>query len=185
MSSTTFGVIIGNRGFFPDILARDGREEILRVLGQEGYKAICLTSQDTKFGSVETLQDARKCADLFKTHREEIDGVLVSLPNFGDEKNIANALRMSGLSVPVLVQAFPDEPNRMQLAARRDSFCGKISVCNNLWQYGIPYSLTQLHTVAPASESFKSDLGSFAATSRIVKGLRSHFKTLYKGLILQ
>jgi L-fucose isomerase-like protein len=52
---TTFGVIIGNRGFFPDILARDGREEILRVLEKEGYGSVCLTPQDTKFGSVETL----------------------------------------------------------------------------------------------------------------------------------
>jgi len=173
MSPTTVGVIIGNRGFFPDILARDGRDEVLRVLDQEGYKTVCLKPQDTKFGSVETLQDARKCADLFKQHRDEIDGILVSLPNFGDERAVANSIRMSGLDVPVLVQAFPDEPNKMQLATRRDSFCGKISVCNNLWQYGIRFSLTSLHTAAPASDSFKSDLKTFAATCRIVKGLKN------------
>ncbi|HXW15742.1 MAG TPA: fucose isomerase, partial [Terriglobia bacterium] len=119
MSKTaTFGVIIGNRGFFPDILARDGREEILRVLEGEGYGSVCLTPADTKFGSVETLQDANKCADLFRKHREEIDGVLVSLPNFGDERGVANSLRASGLDVPVLVQAFPDEPHKMLLATR-------------------------------------------------------------------
>jgi L-fucose isomerase-like protein len=129
---TTFGVIIGNRGFFPDVLARDGREEILRVLEKEGYGSICLTPQDTKFGSVETLQDARKCADLFRQHSGEIDGVLVSLPNFGDERGVANSVRMSGLDVPVLIQAFPDEPHKMLMGGRRDSFCGKISVCNNL-----------------------------------------------------
>jgi L-fucose isomerase-like protein len=173
MSLTTVGVIIGNRGFFPDILARDGRDEMLRALEQEGYKTVCLKPQDTKFGSVETLQDARKCADLFKQHRDEIDGILVSLPNFGDERAVANSIRMSGLDVPVLVQAFPDEPNKMQLATRRDSFCGKISVCNNLWQYGIRFSLTSLHTAAPASDSFKSDLKTFAATCRIVKGLKN------------
>ena len=71
--------------------------------------AVCLTPQDTKFGSVETLADATKCADLFRQHRDEIDGVLVSLPNFGDERGVANSLRMSGLDVPVLIQAFPDE----------------------------------------------------------------------------
>ncbi len=173
MSPTTFGVIIGNRGFFPAALARDGREEILRVLEQEGFKTVCLGPQDTKFGSVETLQDARRCADLFKNHREEIDGVVVSLPNFGDEKSVANALRMSGLEAPVLVQAFPDEPNKMLMGGRRDSFCGKISVCNNLWQYGIRFSLTTLHTVAPASDSFKADLKTFAATCRMVRGLKS------------
>ncbi len=172
MDKTTFGVIIGNRGFFPDVLARDGREAILSALAQEGFQAICLTPQDTKHGSVETLQDARKCADLFKKHREEIDGIVVSLPNFGDEKSVANALRFSGLSVPVLVQAFPDEPGKMLMGGRRDSFCGKISVCNNLWQYGIRFTLTSLHTVAPNADSFKADLRSFAATCRVVRGLQ-------------
>jgi L-fucose isomerase-like protein len=173
MASTTFGVIIGNRGFFPDILARDGRDEILRVLEQEGYGAVCVTPQETKHGSVETLQDARRCADLFKQHRDEISGILVSLPNFGDEKSVANTLRASGLDVPVLVQAFPDEPAKMLMGGRRDSFCGKISVCNNLWQYGIRYSLTTQHTVAPSSESFRAELKGFAATCRIVKGLKN------------
>ena len=170
---TTFGVIIGNRGFFPDVLARDGREEVLRVLEKEGYGAVCLTPEDTKYGSVETLQDATKCSDLFRKHREEIDGVLISLPNFGDERGAANSLRMAGLDVPVLIQAFPDEPHKMLMGGRRDSFCGKISVCNNLWQYGIKFTLTSGHTSAPASPAFLSDLKSFAATCRIVKGLKN------------
>ncbi len=173
MDSLTVGVIVGNRGFFPDVLARDGREEILRVLKQEGYKSICLTPQDTKFGSVETLQDARKCADLFSQHRDEIDGILVSLPNFGDERGVANTIRMSGLDTPVLVQAFPDEPEKMLMGGRRDSFCGKISVCNNLWQYGIHFTLTSQHTMAPGSDSFRADLKAFAATCRVVKGLKN------------
>ncbi len=173
MSPTTFGVIIGNRGFFPAVQARDGRDEVLHVLEQEGYKAVCLTPQDTKFGSVETLQDARKCADLFKKHAAAIDGIVVSLPNFGDEKSVANTIRMSGLELPILVQAYPDEPHKMLMGGRRDSFCGKISVCNNLWQYGIRFSLTTQHTVSAASDSFKSDLKAFAATCRIVKGLKN------------
>jgi L-fucose isomerase-like protein len=143
------------------------------VLQQEGYEAVCLTPQETKHGSVETLQDAQRCADLFKQHRDEISGILVSLPNFGDEKSVANTLRMSGLDVPVLVHAFPDEPGKMLMGGRRDSFCGKISVCNNLWQYGIRYSLTARHTVAPASEDFRADLRSFAGTCRVVKGLKN------------
>jgi L-fucose isomerase-like protein len=173
MSATTFGVIIGNRGFFPDVLARDGREEMLQVLQQAGYQTVCLTPQDTKHGSVETLQDARKCADLFRQHREEIDGVIVSLPNFGDERGVANSLRMAGLDVPVLVQAFPDEPEKMLMGGRRDSFCGKISVCNNLWQYGIHYTLTSQHTSSPKSDLFGRDLKAFAATCRILKGLKN------------
>jgi L-fucose isomerase-like protein len=172
MSKTTFGVIIGNRGFFPALLARDGREEVVGVLQREGYGTVCLTPEDTRNGVVETLQDARRCADLFKQHREEIDGVVVSLPNFGDEKSVANTLRLAELDVPVLVQAYPDEPHKMLMGARRDSFCGKISVCNNLWQYRIRYSLTARHTVAPSSDAFRADLESFAGTCRVVKGLK-------------
>jgi L-fucose isomerase-like protein len=173
MEETTLGVIIGNRGFFPDVLARDGRDEILRVLGEQGYKTICLTPEETKFGVVESLQDARKCADLFKKHAGEIDGIVVSLPNFGDERGVANSIRMSGLNVPVLIQAFPDATDKMLMGGRRDSFCGKISACNNLWQYGIKYTLTKLHTVAPSSKEFKADLSAFAATCRIVRGMHN------------
>ncbi len=167
---STFGVIIGNRGFFPDVLARDGREEILRVLAEQGHKAFCLTPEQSKFGSVETFADARHCADLFRSHSDEIDGVLVSLPNFGDERAIADTLRLARLNVPVLVQATPDAPGKMTIAHRRDSFCGKMSACNNLKQYGIPYSLTTLHTVALSSAEFKKDLEWFSGVCRVVKG---------------
>ncbi len=172
MRKTTLGVIVGNRGFFPKHLCDTGRAEILRVLAEEGIDAVALGVEDTPHGSVETLRDAEKCAALFRQHREAIDGVLVTLPNFGDERAVANTLRLSGLSVPVLVQAFPDEADKMTVADRRDSFCGKMSVCNNLKQYGILYTLTSLHTVSPESASFRQDLRRFAATCRIVRGVR-------------
>lgn len=169
---TTFGVIVGNRGFFPSELCESGRETILGVLEDEGYKSIALSPSDTPYGSVETYEEAKACAELFRAHREEIDGIIVTLPNFGDEGAIANALRLADLNVPVLVQAFPDELGNMDIDHRRDSFCGKISACNNLSQYGIPYSLTTLHTVDPESSSFRQDLHDFAATCRVVNGVR-------------
>jgi L-fucose isomerase-like protein len=168
----TLGVIVGNRGFFPGELCEEGRKEILKVLEEEGIKAILLSPDETSYGSVESLSDAHKCADLFKKHRDEIDGVLVTLPNFGDERAVANTLRWAELDVPVLVHAFPDEPGSMTIANRRDAFCGKMSVCNNLRQYGIKYSLTSLHTVAPQTESFRQDLRKFATTCKIVSGLK-------------
>jgi L-fucose isomerase-like protein len=171
-TKVTLGVIIGNRGFFPDHLADDGRKEVLKVLEEEDIEAVALTPEDTKFGTVETLEDAVKCAELFKNNREEIQGVLVSLPNFGDERGVANTLKMAGLGVPVLVQAYPDDPSMMDLANRRDSFCGKMSVCNNLKQYGIDYSLTELHTVSPSSDEFRKDLRRFVSVCRVVGGLR-------------
>jgi len=172
MEKPNLGLIVGNRGFFPDHLCETGRQTVLKVLAEEGINVIALTPEDTPFGSVESLTDAEKCAALFKEHRDEIDGVLVTLPNFGDERGVANALRMSGLDVPVLVHAFPDEADKMTVADRRDSFCGKMSVCNNLKQYGIPFTLTTLHTVTPDSESFRQDLRQFVGTCRVVRGLR-------------
>jgi len=169
----TLGVIVGNRGFFPTHLCEDGRAKILKVLADAGIKAIALTPEDSPYGSVESLEEARKCADLFRAHRDEIDGVLVTLPNFGDERAIANALRWAELDVPVLVHAFPDEVAKMDLANRRDSFCGKMSACNNLKQYGIKYSITSLHTVDPESDSFRADLEKFAGVCRVVGGLKN------------
>ena len=173
MKTPTLGVIVGNRGFFPDHLCDTGRKTILDLLAREGIKAIALTPEDTKFGSVESLSDAEKCAALFKQHREEIVGILVTLPNFGDERAVANVLRWAGLDVPVLVHAFPDDMLNMTIADRRDSFCGKMSVCNNLRQYGIKFTLTSLHTVDPQSESFLSDLRRFISTCQVIDGLHN------------
>lgn len=168
----TLGVIIGNRGFFPTHLCESGRKTILEVLEKNGFDVVILPESSRQSGTVESLADAQACADLFKEHREKIDGILVTLPNFGDERAVANTIRFSGLNVPVLIHAFNDDAKRMTIADRRDSFCGKMSVCNNLRQYGIKYSLTSLHTVDPTSDSFKSDLTKFASVCRIVKGLR-------------
>src|SRR4029079_10056828 len=143
------GIIVGNRGFFPAHLCESGRRDILRVLEEEGIKAVTLPPDATKFGAVESLSDAQKCADLSNAHRDEIDGILVTLPNFGDERAVANTLRWANLGVPVLVHAFADEGDKMSIQFRRDSFCGKMSVCNNLRQYGVPYSLTTRHTMPP------------------------------------
>ena len=151
----TLGIIVGNRGFFPGHLARTGRQDMIAALTAKGIKAVCLEESDSQHGAVETYQEAAKCAELFKKHREEISGIIVTLPNFGDERAIANTLRLADLRVPVLVQATPDAPSRMTITDRRDSFCGKMSACNNLAQYGIPYSLTTLHTEAPNSETFQ------------------------------
>jgi L-fucose isomerase-like protein len=172
MSEATLGLVVGNRGFFPDHLCEAGRADAIRVLQEEGIEVVALGPDDTPFGSVETLQDAEKCAELFKVHRDEINGILVTLPNFGDERGVANAIRLAGLNVPVLMQATPDEVGKMAITDRRDSFCGKMSACNNLRQYGIPYTLTALHTVALNSESFRQDVRQFAATCRVVDGLK-------------
>jgi len=172
-AKSTFGLIIGNRGFFPDHLAKSGREEMIQVLSSAGIEVVVLNPEQSKHGAVETHEEAKRCAALFRAVSDRVEGVIVSLPNFGDERAIADTLRLASLNVPVLIQATPDTPSKMGIAHRRDSFCGKMSACNNLKQYGIPYSLTTLHTVSPNSGEFKKDLEWFAGVCRIVKGLKN------------
>src|SRR6202022_2718796 len=105
----TMGVIIGNRGFFPDQLAKVGREEMIQALAQAGIDCVVLGPEESKHGAVETHEEAKRCAALFQKNREKIDGVIVSLPNFGDERAIADTMRLARLDVPVLVQATPDD----------------------------------------------------------------------------
>ncbi len=168
----TFGIVVGNRGFFPDHLAKSGREEMIAALKAAGYEAVCLTPEESKCGAVESRAEAKACAELFRKSAAAIDGIIVTLPNFGEERGVAEAVRMANLNVPLLIQATPDSVGKMTIADRRDSFCGKMSSCNNLKQFGIPYSLTTLHTEAPDSDVFRKDLDWFAAVCRVVKGLR-------------
>lgn len=169
-----FGVIIGTRAYFNSELAKDVKEQLLKVLEEQGYEYIILPEDATPTGSssIETLEDGTKCAKLFREHRDEIDGIIVSLPNFGYEIGIINAISRAELNVPVLVQACDDENDKVDLDSRRDAFCGKISVCNNLYQYGIPFSLTSLHTYSIYSDTLVSDINKFAATCRTVNTLR-------------
>lgn len=171
--ATTLGVIIGNRDFFPDGLVSEGRRDLTKLFRELNIEPVWLTEADTKLGSVETWTDARKCGDLLRRERERLDGILISLPNFGDEKGIADSVRLADVNIPILVQAYPDDLDQFGLDRRRDAFCGKISVCNNLRQFGFKYSLTRDHTIAVLDPRFREDLNTFVRTCHVVRGLRS------------
>jgi len=168
----SLGVIFGNRDFFPDKLVPEARADIEKLFGELGIGAVMLDPAETKLGGVETHHDARKCAELFRKNRDRIAGVLVCLPNFGDEKGVADVMKLSGLKVPILVQGYPDDLDKLDVIRRRDAYCGKISVCNNLHQAGLAYSLTTKHVVHPLDASFRADLLDFTAVCRVVQGLR-------------
>ena len=169
-----FGVIIGTRAYFNSELARDVRKQLLKTLDEQGYEYVILPEDATPTGSssIETREDGLQCAELFRQHRDEIDGIIVSLPNFGFEIGIINAINVADLNVPVMVQACDDENDKVDLDSRRDAFCGKISVCNNLYQYGIPFTDTTLHTYSIYSDLLVKDINKFAAICRVVNGLR-------------
>ena len=171
-SKATFGVIVSTRGFFPAALAEEGRKQIVRKLEGMGFGCVILPEGATPHGAVETLEDARKCADLFREHRDRIDGLLVVLPNFGDEQGVAEAVVQAGLDVPVLVHASDDAPDKMGIEHRRDSFCGKLSVCCNFHQRGVRFTNTSLHSCAIESDALSRDVEFFGRVCCVVRGLK-------------
>lgn len=172
MKKQTFGVIVTTRSFFPSHLVQTAREQITSLLAKLGYGVVMVSEADTQYGAVRTYEEAQTCARLFRAHADEIDGIICILPNFGEELGVAEAISLAGLRVPVLVQACDDDFDKLDLDHRRDAFCGKLSLCNNLYQRGISFSLTRLHTCALGSAEFEADLVNFAGTCRVVRGLR-------------
>lgn len=175
----TFGVIIATRNIFNFQLAVEARKKVLATLENMGFGVVILPEDQTPTGNIEGYADAVKCADFFKQHADIIEGILVVLPNFGDELGVVNTISLSGLNVPVLVQACDDDNDKVDVKSRRDAFCGKLSVCNNLYQYGIKFTDTTYHTYALDSNEFQQDILKFAGICRIVKG----FKGLRVGAI--
>jgi L-fucose isomerase-like protein len=173
MTRTTLALIFGTRDFFPADPVLQARGEVLALLDEMGVDVVILDEEATPLGgAVETWEQAKVCAELFRANRERIDGILIVLPVFGPERAIADAIRLSELNVPILVQAYPDDLDKLDVARRGDAYCGKISVCNNLYQYGLPFSLTEKHTVHPSSPSFRADLDRFLGVCRVVRGLK-------------
>ena len=170
-NSTCLGVIVGNRDFFPDVLISEARKDLTKLFSELQIEPVWLSPEESKLGAVETWTDAQKCGELLRKNRDRIEGILVCLPNFGDEKGVADSIRLADTHIPILVQACPDDLDQFGLDRRRDAFCGKISVCNNLRQYRIPYSLTRDHTVAILDPRFREDLVQFVQTCKVVRGL--------------
>ena len=113
--AVTLGVIVGNRDFFPDVLIAEARRDLMKLFGDLNLDVVWLGEADSKLGAVETWADARKCGDLLRRERERLDGILVCLPNFGDEKGVADSIRLADVTVPILVQAYPDDLDQFGL----------------------------------------------------------------------
>ena len=171
LKKQTFGVIIATRNIFNFKLAVEARKKVLKKLDSMGFGYVILPEDETPTGNIEGYADAVKCGALFKKNADIIDGILVVLPNFGDELGVVNTIKLSGLNVPILVQACDDDNDKVDVKSRRDAFCGKLSVCNNFYQYGIKFTNTIYHTYGLDSEEFTKDLVKFASICRVVKGL--------------
>lgn len=165
-----FALYFGNRGFFPETLIAGARDEVTVAIKACGYDYIIPDASMTRYGAVETRTEGRAYAQWLKSHKGEYDGVILSLPNFGDENGAIAALQDAG--VPILIQAYPDEIGKMDFAHRRDSFCGKFSIADVFHQYGIPFTMLQPHVVHPSTPEFAQNLRDFAAICRVVNGMK-------------
>ncbi len=168
----TLGLIVSSRAFFNAAYAPTARAELIAACEKAGVAVRILPADATPNGAVETREDAKAYARYFRENRDAIDGIVVSLPNFGDEIAVVETIGMADLKVPVLLQACNDTIEKVDLSGRRDAFCGKISVTSNLYQYGIPYTDTTSHTSDLAGAEFAADLDRFARVCRTVRGLR-------------
>ncbi len=166
------GVVIGSRAFFNGVPCKAARDDILAHLESLGLDAVTLPFDATVNGAVQCVADADLYAAHFRAHADEIDGLVIALPNFGDEIAVAELVRRSRLDVPILLQASNDDIDKVSVAERRDAFCGKLSVANNFWQMSVPFTETTSHTCDTASVEFKADLARFAAVCRTVRGLK-------------
>ncbi|MCM8777160.1 MAG: L-fucose/L-arabinose isomerase family protein [Candidatus Omnitrophica bacterium] len=167
---TTFALFFGNRGFFPASFMAEAREELVEVLTKLGHKTLLLDEKATRYGAVETVKEGRVYAEFLRKNRGKFGGVILSLPNFGDETGAVEALKEAG--VPILIQAYPDELDKMSPALRRDAFCGKFSIMDVFCQYGIPFTALKPHTVHPQSPKFAENIDYFDRMCRVVNGMK-------------
>jgi len=165
-----FAVFFGNRGFFPASLQAGARKEMAEVLKKLGHETLMMDENATRYGAVETVAEGEAYADFLRRNRGKFDGVILCLPNFGDETGAVAALKDAG--VPILVQAYPDELDKMAPELRRDAFCGKFSVMDVFYQYGVLFTALQPHTVHPDSEKFEANIDYFDRMCRVVSGMK-------------
>ena len=170
MKNVTFAILFGNRGFFPGSVIASAREEMCEAVTRAGAEALCLDPSLTRYGAIETREEGRIFAEFLKSHEGEYDGLIICLPNFGDENGIKEAIK--DVKVPILLQAYPDELDKLDFANRRDAFCGRLGLCAVLKQMGVKFVSGATFTAHPLSEGFHRDLCSFVSTCRIVRRLR-------------
>jgi L-fucose isomerase-like protein len=169
VNKTSFALFFGNRGFFPASLIATAREELSQRLQSLGHEVLMLDSGATPHGAIETPAEGDIFARFLQEKRGKFGGVILCLPNFGDENGAVAALRHA--DVPIWIQAYPDEMDRMSPEWRRDAFCGKFSIMDVFCQNDLKFTVLKPHVVHPASSQFVANIEYFDRLCRVVNGL--------------
>ena len=162
-------LLVANRGFFPSSVIESARADMLEAFKKAGVECLTIDADSVKYGAVESTAEGMIFADFLEAHRGEYDGIVICLPNFGDENGIKAAIRT--IDVPVLIQAYPDEFGKMDFSHRRDAFCGKLALTSVLTQMGVKYTEFMPFVVHPLSDEFDIQLKKFVGICRVVKGM--------------
>ena len=170
MKKMTFALCFCNRGFMPGELIYGARDDMIKAVTDAGHDYIAMDKDATRYGGVETRAEGKLYADWLKEHEGEYDGVIFSMPIFADENGAVMALQDA--NVPILMQAYPDELDKMDFNHRRDAYCGKFSVTDVFTQYQVPFTVLKPHVVHPLTEKFAENLRDFAAICRVVNGMK-------------
>lgn len=163
-------LLIANRGFFPHTVIESARKEMSDAIMLAGAEVLCIEESKTRYGAIETREEGEVFAEFLVANDGEYDGLVICLPNFGDENGIKEAIK--NVKVPILLQAYPDELDKLDFANRRDAFCGKLGLCAVLKQMNTLFVNTESFTVAPNSAEFHKELLNFISICRIVKRMK-------------
>ena len=164
------GLIPANRGFFSDELAVKMRSATIAAMEKAGIEVVVPDSNLTNQGCVANYNEAVKVGKLFRD--ENVQGIVVAAVNFGDEQSMAYTIKESGLDVPVLIFGCQEEEVLKPTTARRDSFCGLLSIGEALRQIGKKYTVASVPICFPSDASFAADLSKFMGVCRVVNGIK-------------
>lgn len=170
MKKITFAILFGNRGFFPSESISEARISMIKAINDAGYETCLLNPGKTRFDAIETIQEGKIFSQFLKENEENIDGLIISMPNFSDENGILEAVK--SWNKPIFIQANEDMLDKMGPATRCDAFCGKLALMDLLVQCKIKFTIAKPHVVNPDRPAFQKNLHYFASICRITNGMK-------------
>ncbi len=168
--SIKLGFVPASRDIFDQQLAVKMREATLKSFVKCGIEAVVPDPSLTRNGLVQSLDEAEKCARLMRD--AEVDGVVIGALNFGNEIPAALAAIQGAPDKPVFIFGCGEEGALGRGKARRDAFCGLISIATALRHRGKRFTFPKRANCFPDQEEFIRDLTNFARVCRAVNGLK-------------
>ncbi|HVY32197.1 MAG TPA: L-fucose/L-arabinose isomerase family protein [Polyangiaceae bacterium] len=165
------GFIPANRGMFNERLAARMRTQTIESLTAQGIEVVAPTTEQTRQGCVESREEAELCARLFRD--KDVQGIIIGAVNFGDEQAAALTVRRAALNLPILIFGCQEDERLRVGMARRDSFCGLLSIGEGLRQVGAKYSVGQRPICFPTDAAFRKDVDWFTRVCRVVHGIKN------------